>query len=230
MNSKIPLLFFLPWLLLTSACKENETKIQSGTIIYLADYPLQKKNAFLYSILPKEMEVQIRDGYIKNSINRANLQNSLLMNCNQKEMDIYFQYAEEAYTVKLTPSEIKKMLADQEKYDIKLIDETATIVGLKAKKAIATNRANKKDIITLWYTEDIELKNANWYNTFHQIPGVLLAYSVHKYGIRMDYKAVKFIPDTTNNQIEKLALPVKGTAISYAEYNKKMESLFTTFE
>ena len=85
-------------------------------------------------------------------------------------------------------------------------------------------------MITLWYTEEIELKNPNWYNTFNEVPGVLLAYSIDRFGIRMDYKAIKFIPKADESKKQLFTLPAKGTSITYDEYNQKMNSLFETFE
>ncbi|AEA42523.1 hypothetical protein [Fluviicola taffensis] len=212
------------------SCSSNKPEIKEGTIIYSADYPNHKKNAFLYSILPKEVQISFKDGVVRNDISRANLQNILLFDCNKKQMDIYFQYGEEAFKTKLTPNEIQQMLDEQYQYAIELVDESDTLAGFNVKKAIARNKKNKLDVITLWYTDEIAIKNPNWYNSFGQVPGVLLAYSVDRYGIRMDYKAVKFIPEMDESKKRLFTLPAKGTAISYSEYTKKMNDLFATFE
>lgn len=212
------------------SCTSKKEVISEGTIIYSADYPKHKKNAFLYNILPKEIQISFKNGMIRNDISRGNFQNILLFDCNKKRMDIYFQYGEEAFKTKLTPEEIQKMANDQTKYDIRFTDETDTLAGFNVKKAIAVSKKDKKDVITLWYTEEIELKNPNWYNTFKEVPGVLLAYSVDRFGIRMDYKAVKFIPKADESRKQLFTLPAKGTSISYEEYNQKMNSLFATFE
>lgn len=219
----------LSLLLLLVGCAD-EKRVKSGTIVYSVDYPRQKENAFLYGILPKEVEVNFQNGMVRNNISHANLQNILLMDCNQKEMGIFFQYGEEAFLVKMTDSDIKQMLRDQQKYTIQLVNETKQILGFEAKKARAINKRDSKDVLTIWYTEEIDLNHPNWYNTFEEIPGVLLAYSVERYGIRMDYKAIEFIADTTVTRSNTLDLPAKGTPISYAEYNKKMSSLFVTFD
>ena len=212
------------------SCTSKKQVIDEGTIIYSADYPNHKKNIFLYSILPKEMEISFKNGIVRNDISRGNFQNIMLFDCNQKQMDIYFQYGEEAFKAKLSPKEIKSMLNQQTQYDIQFTEETDTLAGFNVKKAIARGKKNKLDVITLWYTEEIQLKNPNWYNTFHKVPGVLLAYSVDRFGIRMDYKATKFIPKADESKKSLFTLPAKGTSISYEEYNQKMTSLFATFE
>ncbi|MNJ86530.1 hypothetical protein D3C87_40310 [compost metagenome] len=212
------------------SCSSKEARIDEGTILYSADYPNHKKNIFLYNILPKEMEVSFKNGKVRNDISRGNFQNMMLFDCNKNQMDIYFQYGEEAFKTKLSPGEIQKMLNEQTQFDIQLTDETDTLAGFNVKKALAVNKKNKKDVVTLWYTEEIQLKNPNWYNTFREIPGVLLAYSVDRFGIRMDYRATKFIPKADESEKSLFTLPAKGTSISYDEYNQKMNSLFATFE
>ncbi len=217
-------------ILLLCSCTSKKEVINEGTIIYSADYPNHKKNVFLYNILPKEIQISFKNGIVRNDISRGNFQNILLFDCNKNQMDIYFQYGEEAFKTKLTPDEIRKMLNDQSKYDIRFTEETDTLAGFNVKKAIAVNQKDKKDVITLWYTEEIELKNPNWYNTFNEVPGVLLAYSIDRFGIRMDYKAIKFIPKADESKKQLFTLPAKGTSITYDEYNQKMNSLFATFE
>ncbi len=212
------------------SCGSKERVVDEGTIIYSADYPNHKKNIFLYNILPKEIQVSFKQGIIRNDISRGNFQNMMLFDCNQKQMDIYFQYGEEAFKTRLTPKEIRNMLNEQEQYAIQFTGETDTLAGFNVKKAIARGKRNKQDVITLWYTEEIRLKDPNWYNTFHRVPGVLLAYSVDRFGIRMDYKAIKFIPKADESEQPLFRLPAKGTSISYEEYNQKMSSLFATFE
>lgn len=215
---------------LLCSCSSKEEVIDEGTIIYSADYPNHKKNIFLYNILPKEVEISFKNGIVRNDISRGNFQNILLFDCNKKQMDIYFQYGEEAFKTKLTPKEIQQMLNEQTPYDIRFTAEMDTMAGFNVKKALAINRKDKQDVITLWYTEEIALKNPNWYNTFKEVPGVLLAYSVDRFGIRMDYKATRFISKVDETEKRLFTLPAKGTSISYDEYNQKMNSLFATFE
>lgn len=217
-------------MIVLSSCASKEEVTDEGVIIYSADYPNHKKNIFLYNILPKEVEISFKDGMVRNDISRGNFQNILLFDCNKKEMEIYFQYGEEAFKTKLAPMEVQKMLNEQTQYDIQFTDELDTLAGFNVKKALAINRKDKQDVITLWYTTEIALKNPNWYNTFKEVPGVLLAYSVDRFGIRIDYKATKFISKMEESKKRLFTLPAKGTSISYDEYNQKMNSLFATFE
>lgn len=227
MNRLRSSLLLLALITLLISCGGNKT-IKEGKISFSVDYPDHKDNFFLYSILPKEMEMKFKDGKMESIIKKVDLQNALLVDCNKKQVNAYFQYGEEAFNVKLNSMDIKKMLADQKDYSVVFVAGEKEILGFTAKKAIATCKTDKTDKIELWYTEDIELKNSNWYNPFKKVPGVLLEYAIDRYGIRMEFKAKKF--DAAELSDSDLELPKTKNFKSYSEYNTKLNGLFKPFE
>ncbi len=220
--------FLLLTLTTVFASCSDTSKIKEGKISYAVDYPNHKDNFFLYSILPKEMELKFKDGKMQSLIKKVDLQNALLVDCNKKQVMAYFQYGTEAFSVKLQPSDIQQMLSDQKDYSIVFTKDEKEILGFNAKKAVATCKTDKKDKIELWYTEDIELKNSNWYNPFKEVPGVLLEYAIDRYGIRMEFKAKKF--DDSSLSKRDLELPITRNSKTYKEYNTKLNGLFKPFE
>lgn len=222
--------FSLQLLLFVGSCSSDFRKISRGSIVYQVDYPEQKNNAFLYNILPKETEISFQDGVIKNDISQANLFNFMLIDCNNKYLDLYHQYGDDGYNVKMNENEINSMIHNLPKYSIKFISETRDIAGLKAQKAIATSKDNPNDKIELWYTEEIEIPNPNWYNPYRDVPGVLLVYSVTQFGIKMNYKAISFSKTKAGAINEQLSIPTKGSLIDYNEYSAKMSQLFQSFQ
>lgn len=214
-------------LFLTGACT-NKDEVTEGKVYYEIDYPNHKDNFFLYSILPKEMEVDFKDGKIKSLIRKANLKNALLVDCNKKQVSAYFSYGDEAFHVELLQQDIGMMLKDQKEYSIRFTDEKDTMAGFNVKKAVATCKTDPSDKIDLWYTEEIRLPHSNWYNPFKEIPGFLMAYSIDRYGIRMDFKATKFEEVEINDSEMQ---PIKsGISILYTDYNAKLADLFKSFE
>lgn len=216
------------FLLILTCCTSEERVVREGRVIYSIDYPNHKDNFFLYSILPKEMELNFKGDKMESRIEKANLKNVLLVDCNKKSVAAYFQYGEDACNVELNVTDIEEMLNDQKKYTIRFTSEKDTMAGFNVKKAIATAVEDPSDKITLWYTSEIEVKNSNWYNPFKEVPGFLLAYSIDRYGIRMEFKAERFedieIPD------ESLKLNKTGKRIQYSEYNTILGELFQSFE
>src|SRR6218665_1015732 len=214
----IPLL--LSFLVLFSC---GEPKAEEGEIVYAVEYPEAKDNFVLYSILPREMTLTFKNGKMKTEIKRANFQNSMLIDCNEKKVSAYYQYSRDGFNVSLSDADVKKMKADPSEYKIVLKDEEKEILGLTAKKAIATSKADPKDIIEIWYTEEIGLENSNWFHPFHEIPGVLLEYSIDRYGTRMEFKAKSFDKKKVSDADLKLLLSKKDK--SYNEYNLKLNEL-----
>lgn len=209
------------------SCGKSNAPVKEGKVTYAIDYPNHKDNFFLYSILPKEMELDFKDGAMHSKISKANLQNSIWVNCNKKSVAAYFSYGDEAYNVQLKDPDIDAMLNDQKKYTIEFTNVKDTMIGFNVKKAIATCVTDKKDKIELWYTTDIELKNSNWYNPFHEVPGFLLAYAIDRYGIRMEFKAKRFEELKQEDGMKPIE---KGEGITYKKYNAKLNDLFESFD
>jgi hypothetical protein len=215
-------------LLVTFGCSNEPRVVTEGKIIYAIDYPDCKDNFFLYSILPKEMELNFKGGKMQSVIKKANLINELLVDCNDKSFAAYFKYGDEAFNVTLLETDVKSMLGDQQKYTIKMTSIKDTMSGFNVKKAIATSVSDPSDKIDLWYTDEIQVKNSNWYNPFKEIDGFLLAYSIDRYGIRMEFKAKGY--EEIEITDEQLAPRKDGVSIPYGDYNKKLDGLFQSFE
>lgn len=212
---------------LLDACSTQEA-ITEGKIHYSIDYPNQKNNFFLYSILPKEMEVAIKGNKIHTKITKANMTNALLVDCNKKQVAAYFNYGDESFQATLFNPDIEQLLGGKKKYSIHLTNEKDTMAGFHVSKAIAICETNKKDQIDLWYTHEIAVKNANWYTPFKGLDGFLLAYTIERYGIRMNFKAVGF--EAVAIRDSDMELPKGGIKIPYLTFNSKLEDLFKSFE
>jgi hypothetical protein len=174
------------------------------------------------------MEVNFKGGKMQSVIKKANLINELLVDCNDKSFAAYFKYGDEAFNVTLLETDVKSMLGDQQKYTIKMTSIKDTMAGFNVKKAIATSVSDPSDKIDLWYTDEIQVKNSNWYNPFKEIDGFLLAYSIDRYGIRMEFKAKGY--EEVEITDEQLAPRKDGVSIPYGDYNKKLDGLFQSFE
>jgi GLPGLI family protein len=215
-------------LLIGTGCSSEPRKVTEGRVVYSIDYPNHKDNFFLYSILPKEMELNFKGNKMESRIQKANLKNILLVDCNKRQVGAYFEYGDDIFNVALNPFDVNNMVSDQKEYKIKFTNEESMMAGFNVKKALATAVKDPADKITLWYTEEIALQNPNWYNPFKEVPGFLLAYSIDRFGIRMVFKAKNFeeveIPDS------QFELEKKGVSIPYDEYNKRMNELFQSFD
>lgn len=221
-------LLMVAFALFTFVSCNSDVAVTEGKIVYAIDYPDHKDNFILYSILPKRMDVYFKGDKIRSKIEKANMSNSLLWDCNAQKMNAYFSYGNEVVNVNLTDGDVQKMMGEQPKYTIKFTEEKDTISGFNVKKAIATSVTNSKESIALWYTDEIKVKNSNWYNPFKEVPGFLLAYEVDRFGIRMQFRAIGF--EDKKVEDKELSLPTNGVTIPFSVYNQKLTDLFKSFE
>ena len=80
--------------------------------------------------------------------------------------------------------------------------------------------------VTLYYTEDINIENANWFNPYNEIKGVLLGYELDRYGLRMRFTATKFDPAPLEDS--DFEVPSNFKKVPYDELEKEMEEMFRT--
>ena len=68
-------------------------------------------------------------------------------------------------------------------------EEVDTIAGYLCKKAIGTLGDDTEHPINIYYTDAIKIENPNWCTMFKDIPGVLMAYEVEQFNLRMRLEA-----------------------------------------
>ncbi|MCE3294667.1 MAG: hypothetical protein K0R65_381 [Crocinitomicaceae bacterium] len=222
--SAIPLLFLF---FILSSCNAGGEKKKEGVITYSIDYPESKDNFFLYHVLPKELRTSFKDNKMEMKIKKANMENTIIVDSRGKKIASYYNYGE-IFTTQLTPDEINMVLASHPKYKITFTNKKDTLLGFDIKQAIAVDPKKPNEKIELWYTDDIDFKNSNWFNGFGEIPGVLMKYSIVQYGLRMEFKATKFEAVTIPDSVVQLKRP--GTKISHTLYDKKIMDLFESFK
>lgn len=213
--------------LLLISCNSNTEKISEGIITYAIDYPESKDNFFLYHILPKELKTSFKKDKMEMKIQKANLENTIIVDNNLKKISTYYKYDEEL-SANLTQTDIGRLINKQPQYKITFTGKKDTLIGFNIKQAFAIDPAKPDYKFELWYTEDILVKNSNWFNGFDKIPGVLLKYSIIQYDLKMDFVATKFenvtIPDST------VSFKRPGKNISHEKYDKMIQNLFDSFK
>lgn len=220
----IPLLVLL---LSLCSCNTGENKKKEGVITYSIDYPESKDNFFLYHVLPKELKTSFKDHKMELKIKKANMENTIIVDSKNKRIASYYNYGE-IFTTELTPEEVNMVLTSHPDYKITFTNKKDTLLGFTIKQAVAIDPGKPGEKIELWYTEDIDFKNSNWFNGFGKIPGVLLKYSIVQYGLKMEFKATKFEDVTIPDSVVQLKRP--GVKISHSVYDKKIMDLFESFK
>ncbi|MBK6835136.1 MAG: hypothetical protein IPG89_13030 [Bacteroidetes bacterium] len=84
--------------------------------------------------------------------------------------------------------QIKKEL-DAYKFNFEETSETKVIAGYKCKKVIATNLADPSDKFDVFYTDELNVKKANYSTPYEGIKGLVMQFRLQKFGMEMEFKA-----------------------------------------
>jgi hypothetical protein len=224
MQVKKLVLFFI--LFTFFSCTNNE-EFEEGAIVFGIDYPNNKDNFFLYHVLPKEMVTSFNNDVVEMKIKKANMENTILLDNINKKMMVYYNYGD-VFNCHLTNIERNKLISIQPNYEIKFLAEKDTFLGFNIKKAVATDPNRPFDPIEIWYTEDVKIKESNWFNGFEKIPGFLLKYHAYQNGLKMEFKAKKIIKTAISDSVLTFKRP--GKSINYQKFDSIVVNLFETFK
>lgn len=179
--------------LVFSACKSgNFFGKDHGKIVFEITYPYDQGDikTILY---PSEMEVIFDETYERTHMATAfsAVENDYIINHDEKSLVQILNYLGTSYELDITSANHPAWLAQFPTMRIEPTEETANIAGYECKKALAHFPNDSLKAVELFYTDDIEVGNGNWWNIYHEIDGVLLGYDLVQYGKRMQFRAKK---------------------------------------
>jgi len=173
------------------------SKPSEGVIHYELKYLQSEEENSIISLLPTEMDVEFKNGfshqkvkgwmgifYMGGIFNPENKRKTALL----KIMGKKYQYFEEG------DKEVNFGFDPYNGIKLEKTNETKEIAGMQCKK-IHVIFPDTSENFDIYYTNDIEILNANWNNPFHSVKGVLLDYQITMFGIktRITAKSVEFI-------------------------------------
>lgn len=189
-SSYILLVFSSIFVLSFTSCENDVKNGKEGVIHYELTYLDDENENAIITFLPSDMSYSYQDGRsiqkvegwggIFKMVGLSNSKNDSVVALLKLLGDKFM------YTCKLGD--------DSFGYDplvnitIEYVNETKVIAGYECKKAIAHH--NNEDY-ELFYTDDINIENANWNTPFKEIKGVLLEYQIKMFSINTKITATK---------------------------------------
>lgn len=213
-------------------CKSTiwDSRPDQGLILFDVTYPYLEKTGIMAAMLPNTMEMRFRDNqYVSDLQAGMGLFRMGFISSNETmELKNFLKVGGEKMAVQLGADETKKYLLDFPEVTIIFTDGIDTIAGFPCKQAIAIyNDASKPDM-TLYYTDKIKMTRPNWCNQFYEIDGVLLAYEVDRYNIRMRFRAKSFTEEMPEDDV--FAIPADFDMVSATILEKKIQETMGTFD
>lgn len=193
------LIFFL----ILSSCDSIDFSNQpQGMIEYNVTY-LSNKSSMPTSLLPKKVILKFRaqksittiEGFmgmfsLSNISDFRKHTNTMLL----KVMDNKYYYAGEKYDPPFFFDGLKNL-------EITQTEQTKIIAGLMCKKAIISFADTTQVPFELYYTEQIQIKNANKSNPFSSINGVLMQFNIQISNIEMQLTASKYVVENVSAEL-----------------------------
>ncbi|GAB4145056.1 MAG: hypothetical protein Fur0041_19770 [Bacteroidia bacterium] len=107
-------------------------------------------------------------------------------------------------------------------YTVDYGKETKEIAGYKCKKATLKFKDGSQPV-DVWFTNDINIKNPNWSNAYYKIDGVLMEYTLKKYGLELHFTATTVTEGSVDQSV--FTVPAGYKTVD----NKELEDMFAGF-
>lgn len=215
--------FLMGAFILIFFCSCEKRKISSGEIEYAIGYPSlnNRENSLTYMLLPKKQSFIFNEKREEISIKKAMFEMRISASANKNNFQSSYKLDGIKY-MNLTDENVGELLKKVPIYEIEYTDEQDTLLGFTIKKAWASHpEIGRKEV---WYTNDIELSNANWYTPYRDLKGVLMKYSILQFGVIMEFEAQKFMSeDDLNNEV---IIEEKGEKLDLEHYYESLNKLF----
>jgi hypothetical protein len=183
---------------LTNGCDGRllSNKVTEGTITYTLSFPEYDPNGLMANMLPEKTTLSFSNGFqvAELSAGMGVFKTSMVANNEEKELDYHLSVMSKKMVASLHPRDLYLFNSDCEPVTILYSDQVDTLLGYPCKKATALYAGIDQPEIEIWYTEAIDVPDANWFGPFSEVPGVLLRYELVQYGMRMRLNATEVRP------------------------------------
>lgn len=179
-------------------------QVKEGKIIYDISYPESGLDNQTLAMLPTESS-----SFFKNDMMRIDMKmglgmnNTILINNSKKEVHLLMDMMGQKMQMQLTEKDIDKQIKDEGEYSITEQKDTKQIAGYLCNKALVSTKDGKN--FSVWYTKDIQVKDANWNNQFKKINGFMMEFRMNQNGLTMEMTAREVLTDKVNDEVFKIA-------------------------
>lgn len=205
-------------------------KLTAGEIIYEISFPDAGPESITASLLPDRMSYTFSETGFATHFESAGgvFQNRIIADETNRTLHHQVKVFRKKIEVKMDETGVMKRLAERPKTHVIHTAGVDTIAGYPCKKAVIVFEDVDRPDMEVYYTDKIKMKSPNWCTEYHEIDGVLLAYEVEEFGIRMRLRATSIRPLDTPAPQEQ-ALP-DYTLVTEEVMDVEINQLKETFE
>lgn len=231
-------LWFAPlaiMLFLVTACSQISSHVfnskpSEGIIKYKVSFPDVSDESITATLLPDQMTYAFTPSSFVSNFETAGgvFRNKIVANRDTRTVDHQLKVFRKKIQTKMQEIDVIKMLAAYPKAAIIRTNQTDTIAGYHCKKALIVFEDVDIKEVEIYYTDQIEMDSPNWCTQYHEIDGVLMAYEIVEFGIRMRLEAEEV--KTPLQSTEMLQTEAEYSEITREMMDIELEQLVQTFE
>lgn len=200
--------------------------INQGKIEYDITYPNIPEDSYLLDLMPKKMETTFKNNNFRNDIvaGMGMFKTSVICGAGQNTITHSIKILAKKYASTLTPDQVSALNPDFQNIEITLTEEEKEIAGYHCKSARVDVLGDSTWSFTLFYTDEIRIKDANIHTPFKEIDGVLLEYDIYSYNTHMHFSANKVIQSEV--QKEDVTLENGYEIVEVEKIKSEIEGMF----
>jgi hypothetical protein len=225
-------------LALIAACgtiskKVFDNRLSAGIIEYSVSFPELGEESITATLLPETMTYAFTENSFTSHFEAAGgvFKNRIIANRETMTVEHQLKVFRKKVRVMMNETDVIQMLSDYPKMTVVKTEGTDTIAGYPCKKALVIFEEIDVPEIEIYYTDEIKMKSPNWCTQYHEIDGVLMAYEIEEFGIRMRLRAESVVPSEKITKGEEEESSYEDyTPISKESMDVELAQLVETFE
>lgn len=151
-------------------------------------------------------EIIFNDEYTVSTTSMGSMQTTTaIYNHESEEMLMLMSGMMGKMAVKSSKEDLKEGQEDEEEVEVELLDEEKVIAGYTCKKAIVST---DEDDVEVWYTDELDVKQAGSGNGYKGVPGMALEYTIIQNGLTMVFTTTSITKELTSSDLEKMTMEI----------------------
>ncbi len=188
------------FVLIFMSCQISRAQLTEGKVIYDLSYPESGLDQQTLDMLPGESTTFFKNDKMRIDMKMGmGMNSSVIMNNAKKEVHVLMDMMGNKMDMLITEKDVDKEMKDEGEYKIVKTNDVRKIAGYNCKKAVITAKDGKE--FSVWYTNDIIVKNANWNNQFKSIDGFLMEFRMNQNGLTVEMSAREVASEKVTDEI-----------------------------
>lgn len=225
MNIKITKILFILFFFTLLSCNNNLNRVDEGVLIYKITYLQKESENSLISLLPRTVKIKFKKNNTSTIVEGffgafqlkfINIPKEKQSYTVLRVMDKKFYSENEANSVYGGYSDLKITEIQ------KIPNDTLRFAGLLSHKALVFCKEMSDSAITIYYTNDLKIKNPNSNTPYNELNSVLTKFQTKVAGIDMVFELIELnIESVSDNEF---IVPKNSKKISKKNLNSILQS------